>query len=170
MYAYDELSLVATKSAAGWSREFVKKVLIRWKAHQIVDDALLVVSELVTNAVEATREREKAEGWTRAGDIRLIGVRVLGLRSTVIIEVWDTSAEHPVPQEDDLDTEHGRGLTLVENLTYRWGTDPAPRGKVVWGEMHVLPHRHRIKEPTRPPAKALDAEFLQRLIDGLEQL
>jgi len=50
----DGLRLVATRSAITCSRLFVAYTLDKWGAGFLVDEAVLVVDELVTNAVKAT--------------------------------------------------------------------------------------------------------------------
>lgn len=50
----DRLQLAAVASAAGCARTFTRLTLARWGASDFVEDALLIVSELVTNAVNAS--------------------------------------------------------------------------------------------------------------------
>ena len=91
----------------------------------VLDAALLVVSEAVTNAVRHG-----------AGRVKLC----LGVGQAVIrIEVSDDGPPLPQrrpPPPDDLG-DGGRGLHLLDALTTRWGADPhldGP-GKTVWMEI-----------------------------------
>ncbi|KOT87331.1 hypothetical protein ADK86_36490 [Streptomyces sp. NRRL F-5755] len=96
-------------------------MLIKWDLSTVVDEALLVLSELVTNAVRhgrATAEREIETRYLREPD----GVR---------IEVRDWADERPVIRVSS-DT-GGWGLCLVGELSARWGVDERDgAGKSVW--------------------------------------
>ncbi len=84
----------------------------------LVADAVLVTSELVTNAVLHGRAPI---------DLRL---RVEG--SDVLVEVRDRAAHQPRKLRPHGDDEHGRGLQIVAALSTRWGTRPTEQGKAVW--------------------------------------
>lgn len=96
-----------------------------------------MVSELVTNAVEATR----ALRGDAARPGRLAGPVVLRLRLTredLFVEVWDAAGKVPVPLCPGELTEGGRGLALVTALTKVWDHYPsALGGKVVWAQMPI---------------------------------
>jgi anti-sigma regulatory factor (Ser/Thr protein kinase) len=174
----DHIDLAALRTAVNCSRLFTKYLLNRWGAPSLVDDATLIVSELVTNAVKATGNMDEHPKWSELHDLKLIKVRLVGLEASVIFEVWDTSQDEPVLREAGDDDEGGRGLFLVEELASRWGSYPQPRGKVVWAELPVyarttsgLPIRQR-KAPTDPAVQAppQDPEVLRRVRDGLKDL
>jgi hypothetical protein len=63
-----------------------------------------------------------------------IHLRLSTDRQAALVEVWDENFKLPEPNQPGLDDESGRGRTLVEALTERWGWDlPASgRGKIVW--------------------------------------
>ncbi|MGW1725743.1 ATP-binding protein [Streptomyces sp. NPDC002306] len=90
------------------------------------DDAVAVVSELVTNAV------------THTGSAR-ITCRLRAVPGRVHLEVEDEShgAGHPVPRQPHPDDQGGRGLLLVAALSGDWGVrDTADRGgRIVWAEL-----------------------------------
>ncbi|HEV3382209.1 MAG TPA: ATP-binding protein, partial [Trebonia sp.] len=79
-----------------------------------------VISELVTNAVEATQ----AARLNTPVRLTLIG----GLR-TLLVAVWDASPEPPVPAAAADDDESGRGLLIVQALSARWDWKQAPPGR-----------------------------------------
>jgi len=108
-------------------------VLREWGLAALAEPAELVVSELVTNAVQAS---------TGPAALPRIGVPVVHLRlladlRRVVVEVWDGNPEPPVAKQAAPDDESGRGLMLVEALCKRWGSEavPARGGKVVWAEL-----------------------------------
>jgi PAS domain S-box-containing protein len=82
------------------------------------DDALLLLSELTTNALLHGR-----------GPLE---VRLSRDRRHLTLEVHDGAPTLPRPSLPGADDEHGRGLLLVSLLSARWGTRPTPGGKAVW--------------------------------------
>jgi DNA-binding NarL/FixJ family response regulator len=89
---------------------------------ELLDNAMLLVSELVTNAV------------VHAGSEVDVMIRLDG--SCLRVEVGDTSDVVPRMQPPSVDATSGRGLPLVENLASRWGVAPRPAGgKSVWFEL-----------------------------------
>jgi anti-sigma regulatory factor (Ser/Thr protein kinase) len=87
----------------------------------LIDDVVLVTSELVTNAV--------LHGSPPVGLLARASSRWLH------VEVHDHSSAMPLPQDADDYDEHGRGLGIVAALAIRWGTRPTTAGKVVWAEI-----------------------------------
>jgi anti-sigma regulatory factor (Ser/Thr protein kinase) len=120
--------LAALPSAVPWARRILRHMLREWRLEGMSDPAQLLVSELVTNAVEASvsRAREDHDSWP------MIGL-TLQLTDTVLhVEVSDTSSALPAMQEADLTGERGRGLVLVDFLADSWGHRTTGGGKVVW--------------------------------------
>ncbi|MGV9878189.1 SpoIIE family protein phosphatase [Streptomyces sp. NPDC003006] len=130
------------------ARSFVRDTLQGWGFSDIVDDAVVLTSELVTNAV------------VHAGT----AADVLCLRSddAVRIEVSDRYPEREIPlQQSSInmgspDREGGRGLQLCAALATRWGVDYTPTHKQVWFQLD-LPHR---SVGTRTAGPALPADLL----------
>ncbi|MFJ7187225.1 ATP-binding protein [Streptomyces bacillaris] len=121
--------LVRGRTSVSKARAVLRAKLGEWRAGQAaVESAELVLSELVTNALRAEAP----------GD-RMIGVRIeCRERGGLLrLEVSDAGEGRPVVrQPGDLDAA-GRGLLIVEALTYRWGVDErqAGIGKTVWAEL-----------------------------------
>jgi anti-sigma regulatory factor (Ser/Thr protein kinase) len=86
----------------------------------LVDDAVLTVSELVTNAIAAAREQVCLTVEVRDGLAR--------------IAVYDDGPGDPVACPSSPDRPHGRGLSIVEILAARWGVSKQHPGKWVWAE------------------------------------
>jgi anti-sigma regulatory factor (Ser/Thr protein kinase) len=130
------ICLPADPTAAGLAREFVRKVLPQWGLDDLGDDAELVVSELVTNAVRVTEAAaaEPIRGELQAGHVTGVQLRFTG--SSLYTEVWDRGDGTPGIPDQAPDAESGRGLFLVAFLSARWSSRPsAAGGKVTWAEL-----------------------------------
>ncbi|MGW2030165.1 MULTISPECIES: SpoIIE family protein phosphatase [Streptomyces] len=135
------------------ARSFVRDTLQGWGFADIVDDAVVLTSELVTNAV--------VHAGTHA--------EVLCLRTEdgVRVEVSDRYPEREVPLQSSAvamsspDREGGRGLQLCAALATRWGVDYTPTHKNVWFQLD-LPER---PVGTRTAGPALPADLLP-MADG----
>ncbi|GAA0916326.1 ATP-binding protein [Nonomuraea longicatena] len=122
------LALPHTPEAVGTARHAVRDVLQKrgWP-DELVENATLVVSELVTNAV-------------------VHGLPPIELRMQVISgfaagRVTDRSPDLPVPAEADVEGEGGRGLAIVAAVAVGWGSYLLPErgGKAVWFEFRGPP-------------------------------
>jgi anti-sigma regulatory factor (Ser/Thr protein kinase) len=127
------LLLGALPSAVPCARLHTRQVLWEWGLSEVAEVAELLLSELVTNAVQATRANFNHMP---------VNVRLSANRDRLLIEVWDGNVQPPVLPEPEndfpaLDAESGRGLFLVETLSERWGWYPTrnPEGKVTWCEL-----------------------------------
>ncbi|CAG6398345.1 helix-turn-helix domain-containing protein [Streptomyces cocklensis] len=101
--------------------------LAAWGLKGLADVAELVVSELVTNAVQHAHGPEDTLVETRFERLRDGGLR---------IEVHDANEDKPELRRPSADAESGRGLELVDALTGgRWGVSGREGvGKVMWAE------------------------------------
>ncbi|MEU8849123.1 SpoIIE family protein phosphatase [Streptomyces sp. NPDC048564] len=135
------------------ARSFVRDTLQGWGFADIVDDAVVLTSELVTNAV------------VHAGT----SADVLCLRSDdgVRVEVADRYPEREIPLQGSPvnmgspDREGGRGLQLCAALAGRWGVEYTPTHKQVWFQLD-LPER---PVGTRAAGPSLPSDLLP-LADG----
>ena len=121
-----EVPLPSRPESAATARRLAQVVILRhWGlGPRLAEDAVLLVSELVGNAVRHT-------------GARVFGLRLHRRRGWIRVEVRDPSRGLPclMPvQETDIS---GRGLFLVDKLADRWGVDLLPRGKTTWFEMRV---------------------------------
>jgi anti-sigma regulatory factor (Ser/Thr protein kinase) len=87
----------------------------------VVDDLLLLVSELVTNAV------------VHAGSPAV--VRLDADVERIKVAVADRDGQAPNITDPDPLSSSGRGVLLVDRLAARWGVEPQCEGKVVWFEL-----------------------------------
>ncbi|MEU0372947.1 SpoIIE family protein phosphatase [Streptomyces sp. NPDC006283] len=106
------------------ARRFAARTLRSWGLAEEKDMALLVVSELVTNAIAHTQGEVRLDLTLSADRLR--------------IAVNDASPRSPVkPASVDWEATGGRGLLIVEATTAAWGSVPLGGGKQVWAEMIV---------------------------------
>ncbi|MFR0354443.1 SpoIIE family protein phosphatase [Streptomyces sediminimaris] len=118
------------------ARRFTARTLRGWQVGEVADPVLLVVSELVTNALVHT------QGPVRL-DLMLRGDRVR-------VSVSDSSPRAPAkPVIVDWESTGGRGLLLVEAMSEAFGSMPVAGGKQVWSEIAV-PRRERPPEDPGP--------------------
>ncbi|TDC12928.1 ATP-binding protein [Actinomadura bangladeshensis] len=131
------MTLMGTHSAVGLARTLTDTQIRKWDYSHILDSALLVVSELVTNAVRQTPDEE-------------IRLQLSRDAYGIIIAVWD--ADHELPKAkpvkeltlDDLDLSEqafddngGWGLHIVQAMSAKCGVTADPAGgKWVWSRMH----------------------------------
>ncbi|MBY8343260.1 MULTISPECIES: ATP-binding protein [Streptomyces] len=121
-----EVPLPSRPESAATARRLTQVVVLRqWGlTPKMTEDAVLLVSELVGNAVRHT-------------GARTFGLRMRRRRGWLRIEVRDPSRGLPcLMPVQDMDIS-GRGLFLVDKLSDRWGVDLLPRGKTTWFEMRV---------------------------------
>jgi len=121
----DFLELGALASAVPCARLHARQVLWEWGMGNLGDSAGLLVTELVANAVQASRE------LALAAAVRLW---LLSDSAQILILVWDASPQRPVLTDVTGEAEHGRGLMLVEAVSEQWGWYSCEDGdgKFVW--------------------------------------
>jgi anti-sigma regulatory factor (Ser/Thr protein kinase) len=128
---HSHIELGALDGAVPSARLHARHVVWEWGLRALADDAEVVVSELVTNAIQASRAVTHAA----------IRLWLAADRMQVVICVWDASPQPPVRMDAADDAENGRGLVLVEALSKQWGWFPAEsgspqahvhHGKIVW--------------------------------------
>ena len=105
------------------ARDFTKRVL---GSSPVADDAVLLVSELATNALE----------HTSTGHGGQFEVTIYRDEPSLLIGVTDNgSVRAPAPSTLDPESETGRGLGLVELIAHRWGHCGGKHGRTVWFEL-----------------------------------
>ena len=108
----------AVPESVGSARRFTRAALGRHDVEpQLIDTAMLLVSELATNAIVHA-----------ASSLRLR----IDVGDQIRVEVCDTNEEPPVIGEPEMERESGRGLAIVTTLADDWNWSPRSSGKVVW--------------------------------------
>jgi anti-sigma regulatory factor (Ser/Thr protein kinase) len=133
-----DFSCLAARTSAGQARSLIEYRLADWglgaaRLAEFRSDLCLAATELVGNATKVAPDAE-------------IRVRLVPEHGSVLLGVWDSSNERPVPRPvvelelEDLnldparfDDNGGRGLALVLALAAETGITPTPpKGKWVW--------------------------------------
>ena len=119
------ITLGTTHQAAGLARQATRSALAAWRLAFMEETAVLLVSELVTNAVRHARgtdaialELETAGTWLR-------------------IEIHDADPRWPQPRTLAECDESGFGFVLVDALAGKWGVRENAAGKAVWAELDI---------------------------------
>ncbi|MFD7874061.1 PAS domain S-box protein [Streptomyces sp. NPDC059766] len=110
--------LPALPASVPEGRALLHKTLSSWNCTASADDALLLLSETLTNAVQ------HAEGP--------LGLHLHRTATDLTVEVSDRSPQLPQPRLAGEDEESGRGLILVRTLADNWGVRPTDEGKTTW--------------------------------------
>ncbi|MYX27228.1 ATP-binding protein [Streptomyces sp. SID8381] len=123
-------TLPGLEESAEVARKLVRTALAAWHLEELTDTAILLVSELVANAVKHTNSRVVRVVVSRPSE-RFVRIGVVD-KARVLPEL--------VKPGDELLT-GGRGLLLVDALAERWGSDLYRWGKQVWVELLSEPPR-----------------------------
>ena len=99
------------------------------RAQPLADTVELVVSELVTNAVQASVDHDGRPRYSPEHGLACIHLRLSSDGLAALIEVWDETTRPPTPVQSGLADEGGRGLLLVDALAERWGWSLPPSGR-----------------------------------------
>lgn len=114
-----QVTLPSDATAPGIAREFLAQACCGSHEAGVVEEAQLLVSELVTNAVRHGAPPIELQVRCAGGDRLQVRVR-------------DSHPGVPRPREADLDAEGGRGLMLVDLVSDAWGHEEDLDGKTIW--------------------------------------
>jgi anti-sigma regulatory factor (Ser/Thr protein kinase) len=116
--------LPATPAAPGLARAAVRDFLRGTAAPGLVDDAVLVTSELVTNALRYGAEP--------------MSLHLTVERDSLVIAVKDGNPSVlPYPKILTQTEPTGRGMHLISAASCRWGWDRNVNSKIVWAELQM---------------------------------
>jgi anti-sigma regulatory factor (Ser/Thr protein kinase) len=133
LQSYLEFGALPTAVACG--RLHAKQVLWEWDMDALADAAEIIVSELMTNAVQASVGLTRSlYGGQWSEGLPPVRLWLFSDQRRVAVQVWDGNDNMPVPEHLPPDAEGGRGLLLVETLSAEWGfySPQASSGKIVW--------------------------------------
>lgn len=128
------LELAALPSAPFWARCHTKVALRAWRQWpETIETAILLVSELVTNAARACDPSAGRLRYSDLMDVERISLTLRRLPGRIVVEVSDNDPNPPVLTDAGPDAEDGRGLILVQALSKEWGYFfPPAGGKTVY--------------------------------------
>jgi len=118
--------LPAGPAAAAEARSQVRAVICAWDVPVDPDVAVLLASELVTNAIRH-----------EPGETIMLAISCSD--GQLRVDVHDTSCSFPVLVDVPADAETGRGLMLVATLSAEWGVYRTPAGKAVYFTLAFQP-------------------------------
>ena len=117
------LALLPDVAAVRLARQATRDALAAWQLGHLAEAAVLVVSELVTNAVRHAR------------DTGAIGLELASAGTWLRVEVQDGDPRWRLQVTAADDDESGFGFVLVDSLVGRWGIRRVSAGKAVWAEL-----------------------------------
>jgi anti-sigma regulatory factor (Ser/Thr protein kinase) len=123
------IPLLADLTAAASARAVIEDAIRAWRVPVDADVAVLLTSELVTNAV--------THGTGETGEFVLLAVACDA--AVLRVEVHDGSGDLPVLDIAPADAETGRGLLLVTSLSAEWGSYRTAAGKAVYFTLELQP-------------------------------
>ena len=121
--------LPAAERSPGLARRVARDALTSWQLTDLTDTVLLLISELVTNAVLHAR----SGGMGLALHLTCDG-------TWLRIEVHDSDLRVPEPRKPATLDESGFGFVIVNALADRWGVVGTAAGKAVWAELDTRQH------------------------------
>ena len=116
-----QLRLPAELTSGHAARQFLRETFEDWRTQRLLDDAALLTTELVNNAVV----------HAASALLLRVGLTSRGLR----VEVTDTGAGALRRAHPELTDDSGRGLFIVDAIARSWGTSAGLDGKSVWFEL-----------------------------------
>lgn len=108
------------------ARHEVAAALASWGHPDAAKVAVLLTSEVVTNAVKHAGPFAEDE---------LLHLVLDQTGDLVRVEVTDYGHTLPVAGDGSMDGPSGRGLLLVDAMATRWGVIPNDEGKIIWFEV-----------------------------------
>ncbi len=120
--------LTRKPAAAAEARSQVRVAIRDWKVPVDPDIAILLTSDLVTNAITH-------------GDGETLTLAIRCSRGHLRIDVYDKSRSLPLGMDEPADAGAGRGLVLVAALSTEWGSFRTPAGKAMYFTLAFPPDR-----------------------------
>jgi CheY-like chemotaxis protein len=115
--------LPADRTSGAQARRRLRVVLADWQLSDLIDDAELLATELINNAVVHASSDVLVTAERRSDALR--------------IAVTDTGAGTPYRPDTRVGDTHGRGLMLVEGIASAWGTAVDGSAKTVWFDLQA---------------------------------
>ena len=121
------MTLPACSESVRMGRHTTRVVLSAWRLPSLEENAVLVVSELLTNAIRHARDTDAIE------------LDLHATRAWLRIEIQDRDRQWPRPRVVNELSESGFGFVLIDALAAKWGVRETETGKAVWAELDIQP-------------------------------
>jgi hypothetical protein len=108
------LELDALDTSPGEARRLIRKHLPWWGLVDLLDDTELIATEMITNAIAATRDFP----WD--GGVPPVHFWLLGGAAATAVAVWDGVPQPPVRRFPGQHDESGRGVAIIDKLSSEW--------------------------------------------------
>ena len=118
-----QLVLPVSEHSARLARRVARTVLAAWQLPDTQETAVLLLSELVRNAIQHARATDTIE------------VELEAVKSCLRIEIANQDPRWPQPRTSDESGESGFGFLLLDALASRWGVRQTAAGKTLWAEL-----------------------------------
>jgi serine/threonine-protein kinase RsbW len=118
-----QMTLPTASHAVRLARQATRDALATWRLAHLEETAVLLVSELVTNAIR----------HARGSDAITLELQAAG--TLLRIEVQDADPRWPQPRTPAWFDASGFGFVLVDALASKWGVRETATGKAVWAEL-----------------------------------
>jgi hypothetical protein len=119
------------------TRAHLRETLNRWGLSRLTEQAEYVVSELVTNALNASTQEDGKPLYDALGHMLTIGLVLRTGSGLLCIEVWDRADGVPVPRVADENAVSGRGLAMIAHFSSdRWAW--TSRDAHGWKAVHAV--------------------------------
>lgn len=114
---HEILRLSHDLSSPAYARRWIRSWCVRWGCADVVEDAVLLVSELTTNAVLHAGSGCRIEAEFTCPQL--------------VVSVIDAMPGDVSPADGSRE-HHGRGLEIVASIADRWGVTQTHGGKAIW--------------------------------------
>jgi anti-sigma regulatory factor (Ser/Thr protein kinase) len=118
-----QLVLPVSEHSVRLARRVARTVLAAWQLPDTQETAILLLSELVMNAIQHARATETIE------------VELEAVKTCLRIEITNQDPRCPQPRISEESGESGFGFLLLDALATRWGVRQTASGTVVWAEL-----------------------------------
>jgi serine/threonine-protein kinase RsbW len=118
-----QLVLPVSGHSVRLARRVARTVLAAWQLQDTQETAVLLMSELVMNAIQHARDTET------------IVVELEAVKSCLRMEIASQESRWPQPCTPDESGESGFGFLLLDALASKWGVRQTATGWAVWAEL-----------------------------------
>jgi anti-sigma regulatory factor (Ser/Thr protein kinase) len=137
------LTIPGRPDQVGLARAFVARTVGSSRVGANADEATLLTSEIVTNAIQHTKS------GTEGGTVTIV---IIGIPQGVLVEIIDNGAAGAPIVKGDLYAVEGHGLFLVQRLAAQWGFLREPAGTTVWFHLPATGEPQQAAQQPSPDA------------------